>query len=201
MSKVFTGASMSLDGFIAGPGQSGFDHLFDWYSNGDVELRVGGTGTVLDLKMSEVSTRVFSSILTDTGALVVGRFLFDQTNAWGGEHPLQRPVVVLTHTPPENQERYEPNFVFVTSGIEDAVAKAREIADGKDVGVNGGTIARQALNAGLVDEIYVDLVPVLLGGGTPFFGELQGAPVALEGPVSVAEGNGVTHLRYLVRQR
>lgn len=201
MSKVFTGASMSLDGFIAGPGESGFDHLLAWYSNGDVETQVGGAGTVLDLKMSEVSAKVFGSILADTGALVVGRFLFDQTNAWGGEHPLQRPVVVLTHTPPEDHEQYEPNFVFVTSGIKDAVAKAREIAGRKDVGLNGGTIARQALDAGLVDEIHVDLVPVLLGGGTSFFGSLASAPIALDGPVSIVEGTGVTHLRYLVRPR
>ena len=65
--------------------------------------------------------------------------------------------------------------------------------------MNGGTIARQCLDAGLLDEIWLDLVPVLLGGGTPFFDQV-GAPVELEGPVSVAEGNRVTHLRYHVRK-
>ncbi|ONI70758.1 deaminase [Actinosynnema sp. ALI-1.44] len=195
MSKVFAGASMSLDGYVAGPGQSGFDHLFAWNTNGDVEMSIGGSGTRLTLRMSQVSAGRYSALLESTGALVVGRFLYDMTNAWGGEHPLQRPVVVLTHNPPEHSSEH---FTFVTEGIEAAVAKAKELADGRNVGLNSGTITRQALDAGLVDEIEVDLVPVLLGGGTPFFGELAKAPVKLEGPVSVQEGVGVTHLRYLV---
>jgi dihydrofolate reductase len=129
--------------------------------------------------------------------MVVGRFLYDQTNAWGGQHPSQLPIVVLTSNPPAERE----HFTFVSDGIEAAIATARSLAGGKDIGLNGGSIARQALDAGLVDEIEVDLVPVLLGGGTPFFGSLKEAPVLLEGPVSVIEGIGVTHLRYLVRPR
>ena len=66
------------------------------------------------------------------------------------------------------------------------------------VGLNGGMIASQALSARLLDEVWIDLVPVLLGGGTPFFDQLQGAPFVLEGPVSVTEGTDVTHLRYRV---
>ena len=73
-------------------------------------------------------------------------------------------------------------------------------SDPVDVGVNGGQMARQCLAAGLLDEVHVDLVPVLLGAGTPFFGELSAGPVQLDGPVSVVEGTGVTHLRYLVRR-
>ncbi|MFC0108546.1 dihydrofolate reductase family protein [Kibdelosporangium aridum] len=195
MGKVVAGASMSLDGYVAGPDQTGFDHLFTWYNNGDVEMPVGGEGTRLDLKMSAVSAKLFADMIASTGALVVGRFLYDQTNAWNGQHPMQCPVVVLTHNPPE---QHSEHFVFVTEGIEAAVAKAKELAGGKDVGLNSGTITRQALQAGLVDEIEVDLVPVILGGGTPFFGEVANAPVKLTGPVSVREGIDVTHLRYLV---
>jgi dihydrofolate reductase len=108
-------------------------------------------------------------------------------------------TVVLTHQPPADRPAADENFVFVTEGIEAAVARAKEIAGDKDVGVNGGQMARQCLDAGLLDEVHVDLVPVLLGGGTPFFGEL-GGPVQLDGPVSVVEGTGVTHIRYLVRR-
>jgi dihydrofolate reductase len=80
------------------------------------------------------------------------------------------------------------------------VVGRKALAGDKGVGVNGGTIASQCLNVGLLDEVWVDLVPVLLGGGTRFFDELKGAPFELEGPVSVVEGSDVTHLRYRVRR-
>ena len=111
------------------------------------------------------------------------------------------PVVVLTHSVPDGWERESESFVFVTEGgIEAAVAKARELAGDKNVVVNGGQMAKQALQAGLLEEIGVDLVPVLLGGGTPFFDRL-GGPVDLEGPISVVEGKAVTHLRYRVARK
>jgi dihydrofolate reductase len=119
----------------------------------------------------------------------------------GGSHPMGRPVVVVTHSVPDGWPCEGAPVTFVTDGIESAIEKAKAIAGDKVVGVNGGTIARQCLNAGLLDEIWVDVVPVLLGGGTPFFDELTGAPVELEGPVSVVEGTDVTHLRYRVRYR
>ena len=153
MSKVSTGASMSLDGYISGPGESGFEHLFDWYA----------------------------------------------TDAWGGRHPMDRPVVVVTHSVPDGWPREGASFTFVTEGIETAIETAKEMAGDKVVGVNGGTIARQCLNAGLLDEIWVELVPVLLGGGTPFLDQLANAPVVLDGP-TVVEGKRVTHLRYQVRR-
>jgi dihydrofolate reductase len=197
MSKVYTGASMSLDGYIAGPAESGFEHLFDWYGNGEVEMRT--KMPQLTFKLSPISAKYLQDHLAQTGSLVVGRKLFDLTKGWDGEHPLGRPVVVLTHNPPSGWED-NPNFVFVTGGIEAAVEKAKEIAGDRIVGVNGGVIARQCLNAGLLDEIWVDLVPVLLGAGTPFFDQLSAAPVVLDGPVSVVEGDRVTHLRYRVRK-
>jgi dihydrofolate reductase len=109
--------------------------------------------------------------------------------------------VVLTHSVPEGWPREDASFTFVSDGIERAVGQAAELAGDKVVGVNGGSIARQCLDAGLLDEIWVDLVPVLLGAGTPFFEQLAGAPVELEGPTSVVEGTDVTHLRYRVRPR
>nr|WP_221374201.1 hypothetical protein [Actinoplanes polyasparticus] len=90
--------------------------------------------------------------------------------------------------------------MFVTGGIEEAIATAQKIAGRRDVGVNGDQMARQTLEAGLLDEFHIDLVPVLLGAGTPFVGQFAGGPLLLEGPVGVVNGTGVTHLRYLVRR-
>jgi dihydrofolate reductase len=198
MSKVYTGASMSLDGYIAGPAETGFEHLFRWYGNGDVEVPTAQPD--MTLRMSTVSADHFRAVIDMTGALIVGRKLFDSTNAWGGRHPMDRPVVVLTHSVPEGWPRQDAPFSFVTDGIEAAVEQGKALAGDKVVGVNGGTIASQCLNAGLLDEIWVDLVPVLLGSGTSFFDHLKAAPVELEGPTSVVQGTDVTHLRYRVRK-
>jgi dihydrofolate reductase len=196
MGKVTTGATMSIDGYIAGPGESGFDLLFQWYENGDVEIPTGDPN--LTFRTSAASGRHIREMQEGLGALLVGRHLYDFVNGWGGRHPLDVTTVVLTHRLPDDRPVEDENFVFVTEGVEAAVAKAREIAGDRNVGVNGGQLARQCLDAGLLDEVHVDLVPVLLGAGTPFFSELGTKPVQLEGPISVVEGTGVTHLRYAV---
>ena len=196
MTTVYTAASMSLDGYIAGPGDTGFEHLFKWYENGDIEVRT--THSELTTHLTAASAEYVRGIIDGTGSLVVGRRLFDSTGGWGGEHPMGVPVVVVTHSVPDGWPREDAPFTFGTDGIEGAIEQAKSLAGDKAVGVNGGTIARQCLDAGLLDEIRIDLVPVLLGGGTAFFDELQVAPVALEGPISVVEGTDVTHLRYRV---
>ena len=199
MTKVYTGASMSLDGYISGPGESGFEHLFKWYGNGDVEIPTANPD--IPIRTTAVSAEHFRAVIDQTGSLVVGRKLFDFTNGWGGSHPMGVPVVVLTHRPPEDWPRGGTPFTFVSDGVERAIEQAKALAGGRTVGVNGGTIASQCLEAGLLDEIWVDLIPVLLGGGTPFFEQLRSAPFELEGPVSVVQGTDVTHLRYRVRPR
>ena len=198
MTKVYTGASMSLDGYISGPGETGFEYLFKWYNNGDVEVPT--THPELTPRMSQASAEHFRNLIDMTGALVVGRKLFDSTNAWGGNHPMGVPVVVVTHSVPEGWPRDDAPFTFVTDGIEHAIEQAKSLAGDRVVGLNGGTIASQALDAGLLDEVWVDLVPVLLGGGTSLFDHLKGAPYELEGPLSVVQGDDVTHLRYRVRR-
>jgi dihydrofolate reductase len=197
MTTVYTGASMSLDGYIAGPGESGFEHLFKWYGNGEVEVPTAMPD--LTMRMTEQNVEHWRHVLDLTGALVVGRKLFDYTKGWGGRHPLDKPVVVLTHQPPADWPADTP-FTFVTDGIEAAIEQARTLAGDKGVGLNGGMIARQALDAGLLEEIWVDLVPVLLGAGTPFFEQLGTAPVELEGPLSIGDAKDVTHLRYRVKR-
>ena len=198
MSKVTVGATMSLDGFIAGPNDTGFDLLFRWYGNGDVVTTTPNPD--ISFSMTPEDTDHLRSLLERTGCLVVGRHLYDLTNGWGGRHPMDVPVVVLTHNPPADRPQADENFVFVTEGIEAAVAKAREIAGTKDVGLNSGTIARQALEAGLIDEVHIDLVPVLLGAGTPYFGQFADAPVELV-QESAWASKGVVHLAYTVVRR
>ena len=199
MGKVIAGATMSLDGFIAGPDDTGFDLLFKWFGAGDVEVPMPDpTAGVPAPRVSQPSAELLRKEWAAWGALVVGRHLYDLTNAWNGRHPLGVTTVVLTHRPPEDRPQADDNFVFVTEGIEAAVAKAKEIAGDRNVGVNGGQMARQALEAGLLDEIGVELVPVILGAGTRLFADLGSPPVEFEGPILVVEGLGVTHLRYRV---
>lgn len=197
MGKVITGATTSLDGYIAGPEESGFDLLFQWYGNGDVEIP-SASPDVPPIRLSSASAALVKQEWENTGALVVGRYLYDMTKAWGGRHPMNVTTVVLTHERPEDRPEDDENFVFVTDGIEAAVAKAKELAGDKNVGVNGGQMARQCLEAGLLDEVGVELVPVILGGGKTLFGEL--GPVQFDGPVAVVQGTGVTHLRYKVKK-
>ena len=91
-------------------------------------------------------------------------------------------------------------FTFVTDGLPSAIDQARAIAGDLDVGVTAGKVASQCLELGLIDEIWIDLVPVLLGSGVPFFEELKAAPILLDVPDLLVEGSRVTHLRYRVRR-
>jgi dihydrofolate reductase len=197
MSKVVTTASVSLDGYISGPGESGFDHLFAWHGNGDIPVPTAQADRTFH--MTPQNARLWKEATSGLGALVVGRRTFDVTKGWGGNHPLGVPVVVLTHSVPGDWPYDDAPFTFVTEGIERAIAEAREIAGGKDVGLTAGSIATQALDAGLLDEILMSVVPVVLGGGIPFFEKLRHAPITMTGP-EVVQGAGVTHLRYTVER-
>ena len=157
MGKVRAGATMSLDGFIAGPEDTGFDLLFKWYGAGDVEVPMpDSTAGVPASRVSPASAELLRQGDRILGRARLGRHLYDLTDAWNGRHPLDVTTVVLTHHLPEDRPQADENFVFVTEGIEAAVAKAKEIAGDRDVAVNGGQMARQALEAGLLDEIGVD---------------------------------------------
>jgi dihydrofolate reductase len=201
MGKICAGATMSLDGFIAGPSDTGFDLLFKWYGAGDVEVPMPKADSGIPAsRVSPATAALLRREMASWGAVVVGRHLYDFTSAWGGRHPLDVTTVVVTHRPPEDRPQADDDFVFVTDGIEAAIATAKEIAGDRNVAVNGGQMARQALEAGLLDEIGVDLVPVILGSGTPLFADLGSPPVEFDGPILVVEGAGVTHLRYRVRK-
>jgi dihydrofolate reductase len=197
MATVVAALSMSLDGFIASP-SGDVGPLFDWYSNGEVETRWPGMGLVSHT--SPASAKYLRDTIASAGALVVGRHLFDYTKGWGGKHPLAVPVFVVTHgNIPKQWIAQHPRapFTFVTDGVEAAVARATAVAGEKMVGVNGPNIAQQVLNAGLLDQIHVDLVPVLLGEGIRFFDKLRGTPITLEDP-GIISGKRVTHLTFRV---
>ena len=194
MGKVGTGFSMSLDGFITGL-NGDMSELFRWYALGDTEFRFPGGRWAI--KVSEASARLIGQQVSSTGALVVGRRHFDEAKGWDGQHPMNVPVFVVSHRPPPDW--LEPNspFSFVSEGVEAAIARAKAVAGDKDIGVGGANVAQQAINAGLIDEIGVDLVPVLLGTGVRFFDHLEPRAVKLEQTMTV-EGIVVTHLRYRV---
>lgn len=197
MATVVANMSMSLDGFIADPHDE-VGPLFDWYQTGPVTTP--SASEQWSFKTDEASAKQLREGLSSIGALICGRRLFELTHAWGGRHPIGCPVVVVTHTVPEGWPRDAAPFTFVTDGIESAVAQAKALAGEKIVAVATPTITQQCLNAGLLDAISVDLVPVLLGEGIPFFANLRDTPVMLEDP-TVTEGTRVTHLYYRVKSR
>jgi dihydrofolate reductase len=197
MSKVLCGMAVSVDGRITGrnpgPGRGLGDGgtLFDWYGSGDVPSRVFG-----GFRLTEASARVFDALAGRVGAVVAGRTTYDDSDGFGGgsPHPTA-PMVVLSHRPaPAATDRQ----TWVTSGVADAIAAARGLAGDKDVGLMGGGLVTEALRAGLVDELVLHQVPVLLGAGRPFFGELPGH-IRLR-LIEAVPAPGVTHLHYEVER-
>jgi dihydrofolate reductase len=191
-------ASMSLDGYVAKQDNT-IGPLFDWLQNGAVAIATpAGDFTVhLTPPSSEHWRRWVSSL----GALVCGRTLFDVTEGWQGRHTLDVPVVVVTHQVPTEWDKAQPDapFSFVTDGVEAAVARAQELARDRVVAITGGTIARQCLDLGLLDEVAIDLVPVVMGAGNrPFFGQLSTEDILLGNPTVCVQGDRVTHLVFPV---
>ena len=193
MGKVVMYASVSVDGFIADendqPGP-----LFDWLTSGDVPLDDSGF-----LNVSQTSFDYVRPYWDEIGATIAGRHVFDITDGWDGTPPGGVDhVVVVTHRPPPDSWDPEAPFHFV-DGIEAAVAKARELAGGRTVEVAAGDVGGQVLAAGLIDEVRMDVVPVVLGSGKRYFGSVD-AQHLLEDPDTVIQGNRVLHLRYRVRR-
>lgn len=197
MSKVIAIMSMSLDGYVADL-NDGVTEVFGWYFNsGDVEFHGGGADP-MTFKVSGPSAEHLRHLWSELGAVLTGRRTFDKAHGWGGNHAWG-PAFVLTHNIPAGWPRPNSTVHFVTDGIESAVKQAKVAAGAKSVGVHGADTIQQLLNAGLLDEISVDIAAVLLGSGLRLFDHLTGTPVALGNP-TVIPGVGVTHLRYPVRK-
>ena len=200
MSKVAIDMSMSLDGFVAGPddgkahplGTHGGEHVFDWYFSGKEEYRHPVFRPEPGVNRDEVE-RVFA----ESGAFIFGRRTYEIANGWGGNHPVNgAPTFVLTHKPPADYPRGPSNLTFVTDGIESAIRQARAVARGKDIKLGGASPGKQALAAGLCDEIVVHIAPYLMGGGVRLFDALPRG-IRLE-KLSASDGPFATHLRFRV---
>ncbi len=184
MTNVFIEQSITLDGFSAGPDVS-------------LEQPLGVGGEVVHAWMESdaaADRAALDAMFANTGAFVVGRRMFDVGLAhWGDDGAFGRPVFVVTHRPEPALVKGPTTFTFV-AGVEPALAAARDAAGERDVCVVGGAeTARQAIAAGLVDELRIHVVPHLLGAGARLF---EGEPVALE-RVAVSEG-AVLHVTHRV---
>ncbi|CAM5366081.1 MULTISPECIES: dihydrofolate reductase family protein [Streptomyces] len=191
MGYIASGISMSLDGFVTGPGPTR-------------DRPLGERGEVLHRWLDEPmapSDRVhLAGMRGRTGAVVMGRNGYAPYEGTAAGPLGTTPCVVLTHSPPKPDEVGAPElFTFVTGGIAEALERAGELAGGKDVVLHGASPVQQALRAGLVDELYVSLTPVILGSGTRLFDNLEGVHVQLE-RLQVVMSPGVTHLRFQVRR-
>ncbi len=192
MSKVTAALSISLDGFIDGPdGEDGGLHA--WVFSGSVPVEAAGISFKL---ASESSARLFREFVEHTGAVVVGRKAATITSEIDPIFDL--PTFVLTREPRGPKTKDGTTVTFVNDGIESALEQARAEAGEEDVCVFGGAdTVRQYLQAGLLDELQLDVVPVLLGGGTRLFDGASLGEVRLE-QVRAVESANVTHLIYRV---
>jgi dihydrofolate reductase len=190
MAKVIMHAVTSVDGFIA-------DHhddvgpLFDWYFNGDRPIVEGGP-----FQVSARSHGYVDAMWRSIGATVMGRHLFDLTNGWEARPPAGDHLIVVSHRPKPDGWHPEADVPFFDN-VEDAVAEAKRRAGDRVVALTAGVMGGRALAAGLVDEVAMDVVPVVFGRGRRFFGDVDGQ-VLLEDPVDVVQGDRVLHLRYRV---
>jgi dihydrofolate reductase len=183
---------VSVDGFIADQDDQ-VGPLFDWYANGDTELVDGG-----GLKVSKASFDYVRPTWDGIGAMVIGRHLFDIMNGWDGTPPAGDHVVVVSHRPKPDGWHPEASYHFVDD-VAQAVGKAAELADGRTVAVAAGDVGGQAFALGLVDEVAMDVVPVVFGSGRRYFGSVD-CQHLLEDPDVVVRGDRVLHLRYRVRR-
>jgi dihydrofolate reductase len=192
---------VSVDGFIA-DGKDDVGPLHEWYFSGDTSLTQGGdqgydhSGTGVDFKVSKGSAEYVRPMWESIGASVMGRRLFDLVNGWEGHPPAGDHVVVVSHRPKPEGWHPEASYHFVDD-VRAAVATARKLAGNRDVVVNAGEVGSQVFEAGLVDEVAMDVVPVVFGSGKRYFASIE-AQHLLQDPHVVIKGDRVLHLRFKV---
>lgn len=198
MARVVMQAVVSVDGYIAYPDDS-VGPLFDWYFTGDTELSARASGWTFPV--SRTSAEYLQPIWDAVEVTVIGRHLFDITDGWDGKPAAGNELVVVTHRPlPQEWLAAHPDAPFRTAGsVEEGIALARELAGDGLVDVTAGDVGGQAFSAGLVDEVAMDVAPVVLGEGVRFFGSHTGT-VLLDDPDRIVQGDRVLHLHYTVRR-
>jgi dihydrofolate reductase len=198
MATVIMHAVASLDGYIADenddPGP-----LFDWYFNGDQPIVDDELEQIhAPFRISGRSRDYVRSFWDDIGATIQGRHLFDLTNGWEAKPPAGEHLVVVSHRPKPDGWHPEADVPFFDD-ISAAVEEAKRRAGDRIVAVCAGVVGGQALELGLVDEVAIDVVPVVFGGGKRYFGRVDSQHL-LDDPDVVIEGDRVLHLRFPVRR-
>jgi dihydrofolate reductase len=190
MGQVKLHVSMSLDGFTAGAGVS-VEHPMGM---GGLRLHEWLFADRMDPVDAEVARAMFAR--DEVGAVLMGRRHFDVGIAdWGDDGTFGMPCFVVTHRPADRLVKGPTTFEFLTGGPERALETARASAGDMDVNIMGADLTRQLLRAGLIDEIEINLVPIVLGAGASLFGGLEPEEITLR-QIAVRPASAVTHLRY-----
>ncbi len=198
MSTVVMHAVVSVDGFIADANDD-VGPLFEWYFNGDQPLvDEEGEQQHAPFRVSATSRSYVRPFWDSVGATVTGRHLFDLTNGWDARPPAGEHLVVVSHRPKPDGWHPEADVPFFDD-VGAAVTEARRRAAGRAVALTAGEVGGQAFALGLVDEVAMDVAPVVFGSGKRFFGAVEGRHL-LEDPYVVLQGERVLHLRYRVRR-
>ncbi|GAA3540490.1 dihydrofolate reductase family protein [Amycolatopsis ultiminotia] len=204
MGPVILHSVVSVDGFIADANDD-VGPLHEWYFAGDTPItppredpHYDHSGTGNDFRVSGASAGYVRQMWESIGAIVLGRRLFDLVNGWEGQPPAGDHVVVVSHRPRPAGWHPEASYHFV-DGVAAALDRARELAGERTVAVNAGEVGGQVFAAGLVDEVAMDVVPVVFGSGKRYFGSVEGQHL-LAGPHVVVPGEGVLHLRFKVQR-
>lgn len=198
MATVIMHAVVSVDGFIADESDD-VGPLFEWYFNGDIPIvEEALEDRHAPFRVSQRSHEYVSSMWGSIGATIQGRHLFDLTNGWEAEPPAGEHLVVVSHRPKPDGWHPEADVPFF-EGVAAAVEEAKKRAGDSVVAVCAGNVGGQALALGLVDEVAMDVVPVVFGKGKRYFGPVDSQHL-LEDPDVVIQGDRVLHLRYRVRR-
>ncbi|MFE7036734.1 dihydrofolate reductase family protein [Streptomyces sp. NPDC057621] len=203
MGTVIMHNVVSVDGFIADANDD-VGPLHEWYFSGNTPITEGGdqqydhSSVGGGFQVSRASAEYVRPMWESIGTIVMGRHFFDLMNGWEGNQPAGDHVVVVSHRPKPKGWHPEASFHFV-DGVTAAIDKAQELAGERVVAVSAGEVGGQILAAGLVDEVAMDVVPVVFGSGKRYFGSIDGQQL-LEDPHVVIQGDRVLHLRFKVRR-
>jgi dihydrofolate reductase len=200
MSKVLAGITVSLDGYYTGPNDGpgaglgeGGERLHYWVFGGPWTYADGPRG-----EPAEVDKAYLEEVFATGGAWICGRTMYDAVDGWGDDPGFGVPVFVITHRGHETVVKGDTSFEFVTSGIHEALDRARAAAgDSNVILMGGGDLLRQYLEAGLIDELTLTVSPLLLGGGKRLFDGIGRTETSFES-LGVFESPWATHLRYRV---